>query len=895
MTSAATPAPAGAASGTVTTAAGTRVLRDAATGVVEARLANGLLALIVALPDSPVVSVQTWYRVGSREEEKGRTGLAHFLEHLLFKGTADLRRGDIDLVCLKNGGQNNADTSHDRTRYFFNFARDRHERALEIEADRMRGSAFDEHEFRAERGPVLEELRRDRDDPTWRLLEAVETTAFHVHPYQNPVIGWAEEVWKVPREDVLAFYHRWYQPANCTLVVSGGVDPDQALARIEALFGPIVGDALVEHEVPQEPAQEGERRIELELVVQLPRMLAAFHSVRASDADDPVLDVVQGLLSVGKSSRLYDRLVRREGLCAEVSTWNDARRDPGLFYLMMEVQPGIEPARAEAALWDEITKLGHEGPSAAELERVKAMTRAGLVFRRATASGMADLVGGMQVHAGDWRLAFRVEERIAAVTDADVRRAVTTYLRRANRTVAWAVPRPADAPPKPELPGDGVHDLGDAPEDSRDEPEILRRTPPAGRAPVELPVRRVVLPNGLRLLLLRRSAAPVLAVRAFTDAGMLRERMPGVAAFAGECLDEGAGGHSGADISQFLESRGASLQAGAVGASLRCLVHDAPDALGVLADVLLRPDFHAEIVERKRGELTADVLAEDDDPAFVGRERVRTLIYGPHPWARRDKGGAAEIRSMRREDLVAHHAAWFVPRNSIVAAVGDLPVEEMERLLAERFGAWADHPTPTSSILPAPPPGAPREVRIEQDRDQLHVYLGHLGIRRSDPDYHALLVADLVLGSGPGFTDRLSRRLRDEMGLAYTVWARIARGADIEPGAFLAYIGTSPKERDAAVGAMREEIARFVADGVTEREVDDAKSYLLGSYVFGFETADVTAEHIVQLERLGLGFQYPAEFARIVAALTPAAVHAAVRRHMFPDKLVTVMVGRTTA
>ena len=181
-----------------------RVTKDEKHGITELVLPNGLVALVVPRRTAPIVSVQTWYRVGSREEEKGKTGLAHFLEHLMFKGTGELRRGDIDKVTLKNGGANNADTTTDRTRYFFNFASDRWERALEIECDRMRGSAFDEHEFAAERGPVLEELRRDRDDPWWRLHESLESTVFHVHPYHNPVIGWYEEVTKVPREDVLA-------------------------------------------------------------------------------------------------------------------------------------------------------------------------------------------------------------------------------------------------------------------------------------------------------------------------------------------------------------------------------------------------------------------------------------------------------------------------------------------------------------------------------------------------------------------------------------------------------------------------------------------------------------------------------------------------------------------
>jgi zinc protease len=183
-------------------------------------------------------------------------------------------------------------------------------------------------------------------------------------------------------------------------------------------------------------------------------------------------------------------------------------------------------------------------------------------------------------------------------------------------------------------------------------------------------------------------------------------------------------------------------------------------------------------------------------------------------------------------------------------------------------------------------------VHIEEDREQFHVYLGHLGVRRGDPDWYALLVGDYVLGSGPGFTDRLSKRVRDQMGLAYSVHARIARGADLEPGMFSAYVGTSPATHVQALDAMRAEIARFVEGPIEAHEVEDARRYLLGGFVFGFETVDQTAEQIVQMHRLGLGFQHPAEFVRRIEAVTVDEVQAAVRRHIFPDRLVTVTVGR---
>jgi zinc protease len=867
-----------------------RVVEDAGSGVVELTLPNGLLALVLPRRAAPLVSIQTWYRVGSREEEKGRTGLAHFLEHLMFKGTTHLRRGDIDRVTLKNGGANNADTSNDRTRYFFNFASDRWERALEIEADRMRGSAFDEHEFLAEKGPVLEELRRDRDDPWWRLHETLESTSYHVHPYHNPVIGWAEEIAKVPRESVLAFYDAWYQPANCTIVVCGDVDAKAAVARIIELFGPIPTRRMREPFVPDEPPQEGERRFELELVVNVPRMIAGFRTVRAGTREDAVLDVIQTILATGKSARLYDRLVRREAVAVEVAAGNDARRDPGLFIVSMELQDGVAPARAEAVLWDEFDRFRDEGPTQAELDRARTMARASLVYRAATTSGLAELVGSLHVVAGDWRLFTTLLPTLESVTAEEMRDVARRHFRRANRTVGWALPRPDDAA-RCELPDDDVHDLAETPTDDRPEPEILRRLPPRGMLRVDLPVRRVVLPNGLRVLLLPRRELPIFSARVHVEAGQVREAKPGLAAFVGECLDEGAGGRGGQEIAETIESMGATLGAGALGASLRCLAPDAGRCLDVLADVLLRPDFPSSVVERKRGELVSAVAAEDDDPSFTGRIRLRREIYGDHPLGRRDKGGAEALRALTRDDLVAHHRDLFVPRNAILSAVGDFDADAMEAALRARFEGWSDTP-PRFVAASEPVLGDAREIHIEEDRDQLHAYLGHLGVRRSHPDWYALLVGDFVLGSGPGFTDRMSRKVRDQMGLAYTVWARIARSADLEPGTFTAYVGTAPATRRQALDAMRAEIERFVAGPIEEGEIDDARRYLLGGFVFGFETTDQVAEQIVQMERMGFGFDHPAEFVRRIEAVTVDDVQAAVRRSLFPDRLTTVTIGR---
>lgn len=755
----------------------------------------------------------------------------------------------------------------------------------------MRGSAFDEHEFHAERGPVLEELRRDHDDPWWRLHEALEATAYHVHPYRNPIIGWPEEVAKVPREDVLAFYDAWYRPNNCTVLIVGDVEPAHAEARVRALFGPIESRPLPADLVPQEPQQEGERRFELEMEVQVPRMAACFHTVRVRDPEDPVFDVLQTILATGKASRLYDRLVRRDRLVTEVGAWNDTRRDAGLFCFYVEMQDGASRADTEAALWEEVERLGEEGPNEEELSRARALLRAGHVYRQATAAGLADSLGTLHVLGGDWRLYETQRARIETVTGADIQDVVKRFLRRANRTVGWCLPRPADAPERDDLFEDDVHDIGEAPAaPDRPEPEILRREAAADRV-VELPVHRVVLDNGLRVLLMSRRDVPAVAARLFVNAGHVRERVRGAASLAGRCLDEGAAGRKGEEISRFLDSRGARLSAGGGGAALQCLTRDARDGLDVMRDVILTPDFPAESVERKRGELLSQFRAENDDAAFTGRVRLWGEIYGEHPLGRRDKDSLEALHALKRDDLVAHHHACFVPGNAVLAIVGDFGIDEMEAEVRARFEGWDGRPADLPDLVD-PGLGDPGEVMVAEDRDQLQLYLGHLGVRRDDPDFYPLCLGDYVLGAGPGFTDRLSHSLRDRQGLAYAVSAGITRYAGKLPGVFQAYMGTAPDLKDRALAGMREEIGRFVTDPILAEELENARRFLLGSSVFPYETAAGTAGQLVNMEWLGLGLDYPRRFVEAVRAVTVDQVEQAVRKHIRPDRLITVAVGR---
>src|SRR5438094_2330407 len=302
-------------------------------------LDNGLVVLTKELHTSPIVTSMIWYRVGSRNEELGHTGKSHFLEHMLFKGTDRFKKGQIDLLTLKNGGGNNAFTSHDFTAYYFNFASDRWDIAVEIEADRIVNCAFDPEEFEAEKKVVIEELKTGLDSAWGLLLEDQEAAAFTVHPYRNPIVGWLQDVERATVEEQQAYYRRYYHPNNAILVLAGDFETNEVLTKVERAFGSLPAGASTPPMLLKEPPQRGERRLIVRWRSKVPRLAIAYHAPQIAHVDSYALQVLGVVLSEGKASRFYQRLVEREQSVTFVSAEYGEAKDPPLYHIQTEARP----------------------------------------------------------------------------------------------------------------------------------------------------------------------------------------------------------------------------------------------------------------------------------------------------------------------------------------------------------------------------------------------------------------------------------------------------------------------------------------------------------------------------------------------------------------------------
>jgi len=430
--------------------AGTAILTKSfiTRNVQKSILPNGLTVLTKEMHDKPVVATMIWYRVGSRNEELGQTGKSHFLEHMLFKGTDRYKKGEIDMITHLNGGANNAFTWLDFTAYYFTFASDRWEAALEIEASRMRNTMFAEDEFASEKQVVEEELRIGLDGP-WEALEnEVWATAFRQHPYHWPTVGWLEDLEAASGADMKAYYDKWYHPRQATLVVAGDFDSVELVQKIEELFGRIPPGPHVAPPNIVEPSQRGEKRLVVKKQTPVERLLIGYHAPEVGHPDSYALKVAEAVLSTGKSSRLYQRLVERDQSVTKADASYHDHIDPSLFYFQAELKPGFKLADVERAICEEIDRLKRGDIPSAETDKAKRQIEASLVLSSEEPLQQATLLGQYETIAFDehvpadsrgYHYLDTLLERVAGVTIEEIAMAAQKYLTEDNRTVGYLI------------------------------------------------------------------------------------------------------------------------------------------------------------------------------------------------------------------------------------------------------------------------------------------------------------------------------------------------------------------------------------------------------------------------------------------------------------------------
>ncbi len=892
---------------------------------VQARtLGNGLMVITREVHDAPVATFWVWYRVGSRNEVAGITGISHWVEHMMFKGTPSLGKGEIFRLVSKNGGTLNGFTWIDYTAYFETLPSDRLDLALRIEADRMVNSTFDPQEVASERTVIISEREGSENFPTFHLDEEVTAAAFKVHPYGQGVIGWKCDLLSISREDLYSWYRSHYAPNNAVVVAVGDFETEALLGRIEELFGPIPAGPSVPAVRSCEPPQEGERRVIVRRPGPTCYFTAAYHAPAASNPDVYPLFVLDAILSgakpmglfagrdttMGRSSRLY-RLLVDTGLCTTASSSFGLTRDPYLFEISASLRPATKLEEVERAIFLEVERITREGVRPEEVEKAVKQVRAQFTYASEGVTNQAYWLGDLEM-VNRYTMLDDFVDRIAAVSAADVQRVAQTYLTPTNRTVGWFEPtetsgandtsaatarasRPFFLPPYHPVPEWAGGRRGNPMRESS-----TPRVAPSGGAVsggTTLAIQRVRLPSGITILGHERPLTPAVVIRASLQAGAMYDPpgKEGLAYVTARMMQRGTSHHTFQQISEMTDRVGASLsvdgQEHTIQISGRCLRDDLDMLIGLMAEVVRQPIFPPPELEKLRGEVLARLREQQDDTRSTAERHFRELAYpADHPYHHWVMGNEASVASLTRDDLASFHGRYVQPNRMSIAVAGDVSFEEFVQKIARAFTGWNATGPSAPFVVPdvAPPNGVIRRDFLLPGKTQTDIALGRPSLKRSDPDFYALSMADLILG-GLGLYGRLGTRVRDEQGLAYYVYSDVE--ASLGPAPWQVRAGVNPVNVERAIESILAEVDRIRSQPVGEDELADGKAYLTGVLPLSLETNGGVAQILQSIEMYDLGLDYLDRYPGIINSITIDQVHDAAARYFSSDQIVVVTAG----
>lgn len=873
--------------------------------VVERTLDNGLKVLVLEDRSIPNVAVYVGWRVGSRNEVPGITGLAHFFEHMMFSGGARYG-GHFDPIMETAGGSNNAYTSNDVTVYQDWMPAAQLPLVLDMEADRMRGMRFDPALVETERGVVASERRLSMEEPAEVMREQLWAAAYTAHPYQWSVLGHMIDIENWTKADLEQFFKTNYAPNNAVLVIVGDVDAKQALELVQQKMGDIPRGPERRPIHTQEPEQKGERRVVVEDPnAHLRQVMMAFHIGRTTDPDFPTIEVIERLLLTGESCRLYQALVEQEPLCLDVGGgFQGYQFDPSLFTFELTMREGVAPETGEVALYSALDSLAKEGPTARELEKAKNSLVSTFVRQQKTINGKSSLLADAELFFGGWAKLPAHLAAIQAVTADDVKRVMSTFFVRRNRTVVTLeVPEADEAAPSlaedEVVEGEEEAEADDAPAaEARPIPPLPPALATKGNA-VRLPqTTDFTLPNGLRVFLVPDRDVPVLSLQARVAGGALEDPAgkEGATSLLATLLGKGAGERDAVAFQEAIDFVGG--QFGTVAGSrwlevqAEFMSRDKDLALELVADSLMRPKLDADELAKEKGKAIDAIAAAREEPSQIIGRYFGAWLFKGHAFARPAGGDERSLERITHDDVKAAGARTLAPSRTWLAVAGDFDPAEMRKAIEARFGGWkAEVAAPAQPARPTPAQG--KRVLLVNKPGSLQTYFmfGNLAFDWSDPDYPARFLANTVLGGR--FTSRLNKALRIDSGLTYGARSYVD---DVRRGPLVVSTYTATDTSREALELAHQVYGAFVADGLTQAELDSARSFIKGQFAPDtLETADQVAAMVVSLAFDGLSRDLVDKFFERLDALTLDKINEVIKKRLPKDSLQWVVVGQAEA
>ncbi len=857
----------------------------------EDKLDNGMRIFTMEDRRTPLVSIQVWYHVGSKDENPERQGFAHMFEHMMFRGTDRIGPQDHFKYLNRYGARVNGYTSFDMTVYWETLPSSQFDRAMWLEAERLGRLKINEDYFAAEREVVKEERRmRYLNRPYGKLYETLFSSAFKVHPYRWTPIGNMPHLDASTAEELQAFFNKYYVPNNATLVVVGDVSHEQVMKRAREYFGPLARKGDPPRVTAREPEMTAPRRVEIRDIAPSPMVVHAYHAPSARDQGDIAMDLLSRILSTGQSSRLYRHLVQDKEIAVSTSGSNWSFEQAGLFYFSAILKRNVTVEQGEAALKEEVRLLLEKGIEPAELEKAKNQAIAEKVRDGETVQGRADQLGYAAVILGD---ANRVNTDLEAkreITAEQIMAVARRVFRDDNRIELIIQPDPKSA-------------ADEETTDSAKKAEQIAELPPppempTGKAPgpVELPrPASRKLANGLNVVVFEDPSTPAVTITCNMLIGAKDDPadQAGLASVTAALLRRGTSRHSGPELAEMIDSHAMSLSETVdhndTNLRLWTLGEYTDLAVEILAEVLREPVFPAREVANYVTRVVDREKINEKDAGTLANRAINRTLYGDYYLSRPEGGTSASLARITRDQVAAFHRETFGPANASLVFAGAITPDRAFELAERLLGDWK---RPPAVDRKAPPPPATDRTVVVIDREgavQSEIRIAQLvNVSRRDPDYAAIRLLSQLFGES--FSGRLNKSLRIEKGLTYGSSGYF--DVDKETAAFRMSTFTRTERTADAIKAMLEEVERLRAGTITADELDAARDTLLGNFQMALETPAQIAARWWDLIVWGLPEDWYAGYLRAVSNVKdPKALDEAARSRLQPAKLAIVVAG----
>lgn len=835
------------------------------------KLDNGQTVVVQEVKNNPIVTIDTWIKTGSIDEEDSNNGVAHFLEHLFFKGTKTHEPGEFDKILETKGAITNAATSKDFTHYYITIPSKDFDLAMDLHGDMILHPLIPRKEMEKERKVVLEEISKDLNSPTKIMQDNLNSMLYTTHPYKRKVIGRSDVIETITRDQVLSFYNKNYSPSNMVTVIIGDVDANHAIEKTKEAFNSEYKKQTKTIYTKEAPLTKQQKKVEY-LDTESGYMVIGFRGTPIDDKDSYALDVLATILGDGRSSVLNQVLKEKKRIAFSVDAGNSTFRDDGIFYISANYEPS-KCKIVQDTIFNEIEKIQKNGVTDDQLKLAKNIIERSTYYSRESITNIATEIGYTMALTNDIKFYDTYLDNIKNVSKEDVKKVAEKYLGINRSAVSIVLPKSAKEVPVASL---------------------TQQAPATAELVSEnAQTQKYKLSDGATMLYTPNNVNDIIAISIYAKGGQLAEQKAGTANLTATAMMRGTKNYTSLELSQVLEDNGIKIQPSASADAFAINVLTTKDeydkTLELLNEVVNNATFEDYEIDKVKTEKLNTIKRNKDVPLQRAIEEYRDLIYQNSPYSISSKILEKNIPNITKEDIINYYNSIFAPKNLVISINGnidkDKTIQDLNNIFKPKENTKNFDFAQYNSKIPTVT--TPRQtIQKVPTTETAWILLGWQtnGVL-NEKDYATLQVIDSLLGSG--MSSRLFKDLREQEGLAYQLGSGYS--PNVLRGSFLLYIGTNPQTLDKAKSGLFAEITRLKTEYVGDKELQDAKEKLLGNYVIGLETNLDKASNIGWYEASTRGYEFKDKYEKLINSVTDSDIIEIANKYFTDDYILSIV------